>query len=614
MRKRFRDISLSKKVPVIFGLLLFLLVGIPCFAMYGYYYNAFSQMVDKSLSSAMETNASELSNLINTISNGIDVIMDNEETNITDTSNNFSAVANLILNYEKSDEVGHLYNFVQNTSAGKNQFKELFDTILGTTSSTPKSILIVLEEYPIAEYLGKWVGTSSTAFISCADLESEEWYQKTIEKDGEFHWFSLKDEPDKIFLTKLLKYRDFRNQEFQIRNMGVILLGFNVDWIEERITTSELTEGTQIYISDTNGNVAYANKTQDGLSEEIVPSLLQETVSGEGIYREYEDNQYLVQKNDLGHGLLMFTLIPVYDVEQMTSQMMRVIMIVMLVIIVLGVLLVGILSKYMLKPILRLSAQMETGLVEQIEDDYMAKDEVGQLYRGYNQMQMKIQELIQEAWQSAESQKKSEMRALQAQINPHFVLNTLASVSSYALMNGQDQIASQLTILSTVMRYNVRKPDVMVPLREEIANIRKYEEIQRLNYDDSFTVNYSLDSECEELFVPKLIIQPLVENSIIHMVTNGEKGEINIVARMQDEQTMVVTVADSGMGVDTERINQYMRGERSLDTAKDSFGVRNVYERIRLIYGKHGDLIYRTDRDGHTEAVVTIRVKEKTVG
>ena len=149
----------------------------------------------------------------------------------------------------------------------------------------------------------------------------------------------------------------------------------------------------------------------------------------------------------------------------------------------------------------------------------------------------------------------------------------------------------------------------MVTLKDELDMIRKYEEIQKLNYSDSFSVLYLLSPDCEEILVPKLIIQPLVENSILHMRSLSKRGMITIKTRMQDEQTLVIIVADSGTGADIENINHYIRGECELDTATDSFGVRNVYERIRLIFGENGDLIYRADGEGYTEAVITIKVR-----
>ena len=110
-----------------------------------------------------------------------------------------------------------------------------------------------------------------------------------------------------IFLAKLLKYQDYRKQNYRIRSMGIILIGFNVDWIEERISTSELTEETQIFIAECEGKVVYSNSKSNALTEESVHELLQDTASGESVYREYDRDLYLVQRNELGHGLVMYT-------------------------------------------------------------------------------------------------------------------------------------------------------------------------------------------------------------------------------------------------------------------------------------------------------------------
>jgi len=609
--KKLRDVSLRMKVPVIFAVLLMLLVGIPCFLMYEYYYDTFSVTLDKTLRNAMDSNAGEVSDLIDSITVGIDVVNDNEKAYITNDAGTMSSIGRFALSEEKPEEIGYLHQMQLQLVDKKENFRGLFDAIFKTKSTELESMLIIMQEYTVSKYLSVMYGDkiwSGSTFYSNKGLEQHDWYRKTLERDGEIYWFSVEYDRDKLYLAKLLKYQDYRNADYAVRNLGVVLLGFDLSWIEERIDTNELTEGTQIFLTDNMGNVLYTGGYGRKLSERDLANLVSETVSGETVYRNYDGTRYIIQKNDVGLGLNMFTLIPLYDVQQMTSQMVKVILIVMLAIIVLGVLLVGLLSKYLLRPIIHLSEQMEKGKIESIENGYVGKDEIGLLYWGYNQMQKKIQELIQETWDSAEKQKKVEIQALQAQINPHFILNTLSSIGCFALLSGQDQIASQLTKLSCVMHYNVRNPHAMVPLREELDIISKYEEIQKLNYSDNFHVEYLLSHACDDILVPKMIIQPLVENSIIHMRSVSGAGEITIVTRMQDAQTLVIIVADSGMGADIELINRYIRGECELDTAKDSFGVRNVYERLRLIFGENGDLSYRTDREGHTEAVITIKV------
>jgi len=609
--KWFTDTSLRIKVPIIFGVLLMLLVGIPCFLMYGYYYNTFSATLDKTLQNAMDSNAGELSDLVNSITVGIDVVNDNENAYITDGEGTMSSIGRFVVEEKHKEELGYLYQLQLQLLDNKANFRGLFDAIFKTKSSDVDSALIIMQEYEISKYLSVMYGEkilSGSVFYTDKEVNQREWYQKTLEQDGEFYWFSIENEHDKLYLAKLLKYKDYRNMGYSVRNMGVVLLGFDLTWIEERIDMNALTEDTCIFLTDNVGHVLYSSGYEQQLSERDLTAMLSETVSGETVYQSFGGVRYIIQKNEIGQGLSMFTLIPLYDVQQMTAQMVKVILVVMLVIIILGVLLVSILSKYMLRPIVKLSEQMEKGKLEEIENRYMRKDEVGLLYQGYNRMQKKIHELITEIWDSAERQKKVEIRALQAQINPHFILNTLSSIGCYALMCGQDQIASQLTKLSCVIRYNVRNPHAMVSLREELDIIRKYEDIQKLNYNDNFQVHYILTPACEDVLVPKMIIQPLVENSMLHMKVADGKGEITIVTRMQDAQSLVIIVADSGTGAEVEQINRYIKGECELDTARDSFGVRNVFERIRLIFGENGDLFYRTDKEGHTEAVITIKV------
>lgn len=603
------DISLRIKVPVLFAVLLLCLVGIPCFLMYKYYYDTFSNTLDKSLESAVDANAEEVSNLINSIVAGIGVVNDNENAYIANDTSTMSGIGRFLLSEEKKDQIGYLWELQLQLLDNKNNFNGIFEVIFKTKSTEIDYALIVEQEYMISKYLPMMKGdriSSGNSFYSGKGME-QEWYHQTIKMDGGIFWFGVDYDQEKLYLAKLLKYKDFRKAEYKVKDLGVILLGFDLSWIEDRINTNELTEGTTVYLVDNSGKVLYTVGSERHVAETDLTGLLKEMVSGERIYRNYEGVSYLVRKDDVGQGLNMLTLIPRYDVQKMTAQMVKIILIVMVTIIGLGILLVSLLSRYMLKPIIDLSWQMESGRMEPINEELGRKDEIGLLYLGYNQMQEKIQELLKETWDSAQRQKKVEVRALQAQINPHFILNTLSSVGCAALLCGQDQIASQLTTLSSIIHYNVRNPYALVSLREEIGIIQKYEEIQKINYSDIFQIHYVIASDCEEILVPKMIIQPLVENAIVHTKTVSGCRKITVVARMQDMKTLVIIVADSGKGADVDRINRYLRGECELDTARDSFGVRNVYERLRLIFGENGDLNYRTDLEGYTEAVITIK-------
>ena len=159
-------------------------------------------------------------------------------------------------------------------------------------------------------------------------------------------------------------------------------------------------------------------------------------------------------------------------------------------------------------------------------------------------------------------------------------------MSCHALLCGQEAIAKQLNRLVQIMRYNTREPNGLVPLEKEIGIIRQYEELQKMSGGGTVQFVYSIAPECSAVLIPKLIIQPLVENCIIHGFDSvQEDGRIEICAEMAGAGEIQISVTDNGRGGDMEAVNRYIHGEGPADSAHDSLGVKNVYDRIRRVYG-----------------------------
>ena len=183
---------------------------------------------------------------------------------------------------------------------------------------------------------------------------------------------------------------------------------------------------------------------------------------------------------------------------------------------------------------------------------------------------------------------------MQAQINPHFVYNTLGTISCHALLSGQEAIAKQLNMLVQIMRYNTREPNGLVPLEKEIGIIRQYAQLQEMSGGGTVRFVYSIAPECATVLIPKLIIQPLVENCIIHGFDSvREDGRIEICAEMAGQGEIRISVTDNGQGGDMDAVNRYIHEEGAPDGAHDSLGVKNVYDRLRRVYGPAGGLQYR---------------------
>jgi two-component system sensor histidine kinase YesM len=224
-----------------------------------------------------------------------------------------------------------------------------------------------------------------------------------------------------------------------------------------------------------------------------------------------------------------------------------------------------------------------------------SKDEVGLLAEKFNSMTEKINELIHTVYKEQMMKQQAEYRTLQfeykafqAQINPHFLYNTLETIHGLARLKGEEQIGQMVYLLGSLLRESIGKKGDIIPLEDEVDFISKYLEIHRIMYEDKIEIKYDFGPDVMTCFVPKFILQPLVENSIQHGIEmKPGKGRISIEAR-RTEQVLELTVADNGVGMSMETINAVVQGETGELTPKakhTSIGMSSVHKRIRILYG-----------------------------
>ena len=223
---------------------------------------------------------------------------------------------------------------------------------------------------------------------------------------------------------------------------------------------------------------------------------------------------------------------------------------------------------------------VESGDLEIEVPDDPCSDEIGMLTKGFGEMLERIRVLIREVYGSKLAQKEYEMKALQNQINPHFLYNTLSMINWKALEAGEQDISRVTLALSTFYRTSLNKGKNVLKLKEEINNIRSYLEIQLMMHDHSFDVVYEIDGQLLEYESLNLILQPLVENAIEHGIDQltDRRGTIWIRGRLEDG-CVVLEVEDNGIGMDNSHAMEILGRESK------GYGVRNVNERIRLYYG-----------------------------
>lgn len=237
-----------------------------------------------------------------------------------------------------------------------------------------------------------------------------------------------------------------------------------------------------------------------------------------------------------------------------------------------------------------------------------SKDEIGVLVRTFTRMMDEINKLISQVYEAKIKLQKTEMKALQAQINPHFLYNSLSIINWKALEADNEEISRITLALSTYYRTSLNKGETMTIAANEIRNIDAYLQIQLIMHDNSFQVIKEIQEDALSYSVPKLILQPLVENAIEHGLDVSEKEEKWLkISVCKEKDALIMAVEDNGLGMSEEQA-------KSIITYRSKgYGVRNVNDRITLLYGEEYHLRVKS-RQGEgcrIEIVIPVNKEEK---
>jgi two-component system sensor histidine kinase YesM len=244
-------------------------------------------------------------------------------------------------------------------------------------------------------------------------------------------------------------------------------------------------------------------------------------------------------------------------------------------------------------------------------------DEIAELGISFNIMIGKIKELLDSKMKEQESLKKAELRALQAQINPHFLYNTLDTIIWMAEAQQTDQVVQLVSALSSFFRISLSKGKDWITIGEEIERTRSYLTIQKMRYRDILDYRIEVDDEVTNNTILKLILQPLVENALYHGIKNKRRGGmITVRARQQTDDEIVLEVEDNGIGFTSDKLAAVHAqiGENSDEIRLESgFGIDNVNKRIQLYYGRQYGLSIKSEFHVGTCVTLVIPAKSEAV-
>lgn len=367
-----------------------------------------------------------------------------------------------------------------------------------------------------------------------------------------------------------------------------VLFNIELDNIKEFTKGIKLEENGFFVILDSKNQTVYGS-TNNQLDPNFTTMIRSNMNANNGTFRTQLHSQEMlcVYTSSKVTGWKIIALIPMKDILAHNNNIRKT----AFIIIILGILSVLLISIFISikisKPITNLMRKMQlvkTGLMETNLYDNSSV-EMEKLTSRIMSMIQNINELNENLYINQIKAKESEIRALQYQINPHFLYNTLQSIKALAVCERTSEVSHLVSIFGDVMRYSIYQPNELVLLDKELNHLTKYIEIQQYRFPDKIQLEIYCPESCRIVKTPKLILQPLVENAIIHGFSDNRKGIISIHARMIDHY-LEIKITDNGVGIHNEILEEIkLKLDSSHENESDHIGIQNVHERIRYRYG-----------------------------
>ncbi|WP_274365169.1 cache domain-containing sensor histidine kinase [Paenibacillus thermotolerans] len=419
-------------------------------------------------------------------------------------------------------------------------------------------------------------------------VKDEVWYAETVSGEGS-GWYFVDD--DVIVVKRFPRFFSdpytnvvavrIRNESL-FRNMPDVMNEYGV------------------MLSDGHNRLLYANRNAAGYGP---PETLEALLRMEGKALINGTDMMIVKKAIPETGWMIHSFVPDRHSSRQAGSIINATFIVIASCIVFLLVIISIFSRTMIRRIHRLNSLMkrvENGDLK-LHVKSSSRDEIGELTNRFGNMIIRLNELIEESYAGKIIQKEAELKALQSQIRPHFLYNTLSFMNWEAVKSGQRVISHVATTLAKFYRTSLNKGDNVIPIRDELDNVKSYLDIILVMNGYSFDVRYDIDDEVYSYSMLNLILQPLAENAVIHGVNKKESGRgmLQLSAKLADRR-IEFTIADNGPGMDEETRNQL------LSRQSNGYGLKNVHKRLQLFFGAEYGIEVRSESGSGTTMKVSI--------
>lgn len=425
----------------------------------------------------------------------------------------------------------------------------------------------------------------------------EQAQEQVIRNKGAIKCYDVGKEHSIIFARTI---KDFKNVLKDDQITGTVMVMIRGQYIRDILKNAVTTPGSYAMLVNGDGEVTYA--TRDDLNGQLLSEVVKEDSDGgtspQMLEREIES---------LEQRLVIVT--PVQDISLSISSFKNTLIEFLIILVILNLILVLLISKKLTKPMHNFVDQIQdigiTDIARKV--DASGYSEIENIAEDFNHMLTRIQNLVNENYVISLNEKNARIEALQSQINPHFIFNTLDTINWKVMFLDMPEVTNMITCLGDMLRYTTYQYGKYVTASQEILQIKNYLYIQEIRYDHSFEAFYDVEEEALKQVIPCLIIQPLVENAVVHGLKDKKDGVLVIKLRIE-ENMLKIMVFDNGNGMEQQKIREVYQSTEG--TIKESIGLSNVNKRICLTYSVEKGLEIKSRVGHYTRIEILIPIAE----
>ena len=502
----------------------------------------------------------------------------------------------------------------ENYSEYRQRLVEQFKTILKGRADI-RNIGIVREDKNSPSLFDNGLSVRNTY----VDLNTQPWYADAVGKYDRYNLTSshvqnvIKGERPWVITLS----RGIRNYIGTEAEDGVVFLDLNYSAISGLCDQSTVGTKGYAFIMDAKGNIVYHPQQQQLYNELQTENidLIMKTDDDTVLTGTAKDGKlYSISRSDKT-GWTVVDCTSVRELLSKSRQAESVYVLTAILLVVVALLFSRFMARSITLPIQKLRDSME----KVQEGDFSISDvvvdsenEIGSLTKSFDVMTHRIQELMEQNVYEQEQKRKSELKALQSQINPHFLYNTLDSIIWMAEGKKNEEVVLMTASLARLLRQSISNEDEVVPIINEVEYAKGYLTIQKMRYKDK--LEFQIDVDSSILYIPliKLVLQPIIENAIYHGLKYKESKGLLIVKGFMKDGNAVLQVIDDGVGMDEETL-AHIYDKHKVNYHSNGVGVYNVQKRLKLYYGDDYGITYESKKGEGTTATITIPGSQEAI-